>query len=155
MQIRGYMTYTPVIEGEVPMASPKKTLGSIIAAEQDKERPANYPAPTEPNGPIASKKGASAKPKRSKALPVKPSTPSQVGEKRRMISADLSEAQYRSLRDIADDLGCSKVEVIRAFIQLAGSDPEVLQGISDHLGTQEVHRPRGFAYLAARSEQSV
>lgn len=78
-----------------------------------------------------------------------------MGERRRMISADLSEAQYRSLRDIADDLGCSKVEVIRAFIQLADSKPELVQDISSQLGTQEVHRPRGFAYLAARSRESA
>ena len=136
------------------MASPKKTLGSIIAAEQDKDRPANYPAPTESAKPSTRKKPASAKPKRSKASLGK-AAPSQAGEKRRMISADISEAQYRSLRDIADDLGCSKVEVIRAFIQLAGSEPEILQDIREHLGSREVHRPRGFAYLAARAEGST
>lgn len=127
------------------MANPKKTLGSIIAAEQDKDRPAHYPAPTPTGDAPALEKGFEPSAK-------KPSKKASMSERRRMISADLSNDQYRLLRDMADDLGCSKVEVIRAFLELARSDTDLVDKISSQLGTEAVHRPRGFAYLAARSK---
>lgn len=132
------------------VANPKKkTLGSIIAAEQDKDRPAHYPVPAAAEEEAS---GASVAKRRTKSPSKKPPKKGSVGERRRMISADLSGDQYRSLRDMADDLGCSKVEVIRAFIELARSDADLLDRVRSQLGTEAVHRPRGFAYLAARSE---
>ncbi len=119
---------------------PKKKLSSIIAGQQEQPRPQNYP-PTNPSKPTATP--AAGKKTLAKAAAGESSKPAPRA--RKVISVDLSMEHFRELRDIADQLGCSRTEAIRALINVAKADDDLLARLHAELDVEGVRRPSGFA----------
>ncbi len=116
---------------------PKNKLSSIIAGQQEQPRPQNYP-PANAAKPTATKKTL------AKASAVG-ATSKPVPRARKVISVDLSMKHFRDLRDIADQLGCSRTEAIRALINVATDDDDLLARLHAELDAEGVRRPSGFA----------